>query len=312
MQAYPYPAPQQRRGLSTGCLVTIAIVLTLAAVAVCAALAWFIPGSPLPTLLGARAALAPTSAAVPAPTIALAPTVAAAPTGAPLPTLPPSNLGPRAITLQNVGQLTETHEITGAVLGPVAYSPDGKTLAVGVSNVISLRAAESLEEFDPPRRLEGHTGSVFTLAWSPDSQMLASGAMDENTIRLWNMSDGKVARELKGHTGWIRAVAFAPDGKTLASGSIDRTVRLWDVSTGTVIWTFSGHTDFIGTVAFTPDGKAVASSSSDGTVRLWDVTTGQQRAEFSYKTPLSLTANTHLRATGLSFTKDGKTAAIGL
>ena len=51
----------------------------------------------------------------------------------------PPVLGARAITLANASQITQTREITGVVLGPVAYSPDGKTLAVGISNLIDLR-----------------------------------------------------------------------------------------------------------------------------------------------------------------------------
>src|SRR5262249_26858180 len=142
-QPYPpgvYQAQQPRRGISTGCLIAVAVVLTLAAVAICAALAWFVPGSPLPSLLGARAA------AVPAPAPSAAP-AATAPSGAVAPSpIPPRTLGERAITLSNAAQITQTREITGAVLGPVAYSPDGKSLAVGVSKLIDLREAESLAE----------------------------------------------------------------------------------------------------------------------------------------------------------------------
>ena len=180
-------------------------------------------------------------------------------------------MGARAITLANAAQITQTREITGVVLGPVAYSPDGKTLAVGISNLIDLRDAETLAEVEPMRRLAGHTGQVFVLGWSPDSKLLASGAMDDPVIRLWNASDGRLVRQIEGHTDSIRAVAFSPDGKLLATGSLDRTVRLWDVASGNNLWTVSEHTDFISAIVFTPDGKTLASSSRDGTVRLWDV-----------------------------------------
>jgi len=318
-QAYPadagYPlgaAPAKKRGISTGCLVVVAIALTLLAVAICAALAWFVPGSPLPSLLGARG-----RAAAPQPVVSTsAPASGGAPTAGPdvassVPTPAPLDLGPQAITLQSAAQITETREITGAVLGPVSYSPDGTTLAVGISNAVSLRNAKSLEEFTPPRRLEGHLGQVFTLSWSPDSALLASGASNENTIRIWNVRDGRQVRALNGHSDWIRVVAFSPNGKLLASGSIDTTIKIWDVATWNLVTTLRGHTGFISTVAFTPDGKSLASSSSDGRVLLWDIVTGTQHTDFTFTSAPDLTTGAPLWATGLAFSADGKLLAVG-
>jgi WD40 repeat protein len=309
-QPYPagmYPAQPQRRGLSTGCLVVAAIVLTLAAVAVCAGLAWFVVGSSLPGLLGARSAVAPTGLATAQPAATAGPGA-----GEAAPSAIPPTLGARAITLANAAQITQTREITGVVLGPVAYAPDGKTLAVGISDVIDLRDAQTLEEAQPARRLAGHTGQVFVMAWSPDSKLLASGAMDDRIVRLWNASDGRPARTLNGHSDSIRAVAFSPDGKLLASGSLDRTVRLWDAASGNSVWVGSEHTDFISAIAFTPDGKTLASSSRDGTVRLWDVALGKLRSGFTYQAPLNATTGKPLWTTGVSFSGDGKLLAVGL
>jgi WD40 repeat protein len=308
-QPYPagtYQAQPPRRGISTGCLVVAAIVLTLAAVTICAALAWFVPGSPLPSLLGVRSDVAPAQTTAPASAASAAPSNDAA-AASPI----PAGLGERAITLANASQITQTREITGVVLGPVAYSPDGKTLAVGISNLIDLRDAETLDEVEPPRRLAGHAGQVFVLAWSPDSKLLASGSIDDAVVRLWNASDGRQVRQFEGHTDWIRGVVFSPDGKTLATGSFDKTVRLWDVASGTLLHAFSGHTDFISSVVFTPDGKSLASSSSDGSVRLWDTTTGQQRSSFTFESQINLSNSQNIWVTGLAFSPDGKTLAAG-
>jgi WD40 repeat protein len=49
------------------------------------------------------------------------------------------------------------------------------------------------------RTLEGHTGSVQSVAFSPDGQTLASGSWD-NTVRLWRVADGRLLRTLEGHT----------------------------------------------------------------------------------------------------------------
>ena len=58
---------------------------------------------------------------------------------------------------------------------------------------------------------------VFSVAFSPDGQTLASGSRDY-TVRLWRAADGTLLRTLKGHTEDVYSVAFSPDGKTLASG----------------------------------------------------------------------------------------------
>jgi WD40 repeat protein len=104
--------------------------------------------------------------------------------------------------------------------------------------------------------LNGHTGWVWSVAFSPDSKTLASGSWDE-TIKLWEVATGKEQATLKGHVGRVLSVAFSPDGKTLASGSGDSTIKLWDMVTGKNTATLKGHTNAVYSVAFSPDGKTL-------------------------------------------------------
>jgi len=71
--------------------------------------------------------------------------------------------------------------------------------------------------------LQGHTGDVHSVAWSPDGKTLASGSNDK-TVKLWKAATGKLLASLQGPTGDVHSVAWSPDGKTLASGSSDQTV----------------------------------------------------------------------------------------
>src|SRR5262249_10385513 len=76
--------------------------------------------------------------------------------------------------------------------------------------------------------LKGHAKLVLCVAFSPDSQALASGSLDE-TIRLWDVRTGKELATLQGHTGAVSSVAYSPDGQTLASAGADKTIKLSDL-----------------------------------------------------------------------------------
>ncbi|MDE0426753.1 MAG: T9SS type A sorting domain-containing protein [Candidatus Poribacteria bacterium] len=152
-------------------------------------------------------------------------------------------------------------------INEITYSPDGTLLAVASSIGIWIYDTQTGEEV---ALFVGHTGWVRSVAYSPDSNTLASGSAD-NTIRLWGAWTGTHLRILSGHTGWVRSVAFSPDGTTIASGSSDNTLHLWNTQTGTHLRTLSGHTNRVYSVAFSPDGTTIASGSWDGTVLLWEL-----------------------------------------
>ena len=134
-------------------------------------------------------------------------------------------------------------------------------------------------------RFEGHQDVVTSIAFSPVSRSEGSAAIatpqgfgkilasasGDKTIKLWNVTTGKLISTLSGHQNSVISLAFSPDGKTLASASWDKTIKLWNITTGKLISTLSGHQDSIISVAFSPDGKTLASASRDKTIKLWSL-----------------------------------------
>ena len=130
------------------------------------------------------------------------------------------------------------------------------------------------------KTIQGHSGAVSSVAFSPGGELLASGSWDE-TVNLWRVDDGKLMHTMTGHSHWIQSVAFSPDGQLIASGSYDKTIKLWRVDDGKLMHTMTGHSHWIQSVAFSPDGQLIASGSSDKTIKLWRATDGKLVKTFS-------------------------------
>ncbi|MEO0396096.1 MAG: TIR domain-containing protein [Cyanobacteria bacterium P01_A01_bin.137] len=117
-------------------------------------------------------------------------------------------------------------------------------------------------------RFRGHNDAVWSAAYSPDGQTIASGGFD-NVIRLWDLAGNPLVEPFEGHEDVIWSVAYSPDGQTIASASSDSTVRLWNLQGNPVGNPLAGHEGHVKTVAFSPNGLSLASGDQGGAVRLW-------------------------------------------
>ncbi len=157
---------------------------------------------------------------------------------------------------------------------PVAWSPDGKRVAVGSGEYVRLCDAVTGRSFAV---LGPHKTMVTELRYSPDGKRIAVSTSLSNDVHYWDGVSFKEVAVLRGHTAYVGPVVFSPDGSRLLSGGAypDNTARLWDAATGRPLHVLAGHKNSMDAIAFSPDGKQVVTSSSDQTARLWDERTGQ-------------------------------------
>jgi WD40 repeat protein/uncharacterized caspase-like protein len=160
---------------------------------------------------------------------------------------------------------------TGRTVTSLAFSPDGRTLAIG--------GVESKSNFDAATLMGGGATnkSKKKREPAPDPQDFMKDMKFEaiGQVVLWDVATGRELGALKGHGKGVTQVTFSRDGRLLASSSSDNTIRIWDVATQRELRTMSGHTANIDSLAFSPDGKLLASAGGDGGTFLWDTTTGE-------------------------------------
>ena len=191
----------------------------------------------------------------------------------------------------------------------IAFSPDGRRLAVATSMGVWLYDAET---FDEIALLTGHKEEVTVVAFSPDGTKLASasGFHFLGTLKLWAVETGQNIDTFQAKGGSTDSVSFSPDGKVLAWAD-----RLWDVDTGQQLDTPLDKKLF--EVVFSPDGKILAGTGINtvertraGVIKFYEVETGR------IINTLTATQQTNWnesskRVSSIAFSPDGRLLASG-
>ena len=211
----------------------------------------------------------------------------ATPASAPMPANPamqevrfPTLLKPSADLLEK-GSPKDTALALALKVGPLppvtalAFSPDGKILAVGGYRTVTLWNLPTGKALTAISHLPG---PVQGLAFRPDGAQLAVAGGAPGTsgeVRVYDTKTfAKIGPTLEGHSDVVMSVAWSADGKWLATGSQDKTARLWLWPDGKELKLFKDHSDAVTKVCFSPDGKALYTASMDHNLRRYDTDKG--------------------------------------
>ena len=162
------------------------------------------------------------------------------------------------------------------LISALAYSPDGKLLALGSFQEVRLVEPQAGKLV---ATLTGEAEDVRALAFSPDGKLLAAaGGLPARSgeVKIWDVARRVELRTIRGHADCIYAAEFSPDGKSIATAGYDKLIKLWDAASGTEIRTLKDHIDAVYALTFSSDGKRLVSASADRGVKVWDVASGER------------------------------------
>jgi WD40 repeat protein len=196
----------------------------------------------------------------------------------------------------------------------IAYSPDGRTMAIGVEAGIKFLDTETGAIRTVLKRT--NSGELGQLLFSPDGRKLLGSEF--LALKVWESTSGREVESFEVRTRELNGIAVSPDGRMFAGAGMGpvvcRSVGLFGLGgigcgpEGGRIWLWKSGSigeprvfktrSNANAVAFTPDGRTLASGSFDG-VKLWNLADGKGRKIFDGP------------ALALAYSPDGRALAIG-
>ncbi|MCX8567095.1 MAG: WD40 repeat [Glomeribacter sp. 1016415] len=204
-------------------------------------------------------------------------------------------------------------EVGGMVM-TCSYSPDGRWLAVGISFVgcklyrkAGTQTQQKLElKYTLGGSFLGILNSVYNVAFSSDSQLLATVGGSGRDVRLWSVETGKLERKFVYNDTPIESISFSQDGQWLVSGDEEGGINLEIVQPEprTTYYRLGRHEGKVRSVSISPDGGWLASGGNDKKVNLWKLEHGEVRFHQTLE-------EYHEAVRIVSFSPDGKWLVSG-
>ena len=205
------------------------------------------------------------------------------------------------------GQVSQAIEVGSEWVEHVAWSPDGRCLAASCSRQVCMYTPDGVQAWRSPdhpstvsaiawssadelatacygrvaffdattgdlRQQLEWTGSLVSMALSPDGNVVACGSQD-NTVHFWRRSTEQDAM-MSGYPAKPAALAFDDTGTLLATGGGEE-VTVWSFEgkgpEGTRPGVLDLHVEPVTTLAFAPGVRRLASGDRDGAVVVWSL-----------------------------------------
>ncbi|MGB8321751.1 MAG: GAF domain-containing protein [Candidatus Acidiferrum sp.] len=201
-------------------------------------------------------------------------------------------------------------KLTTASLLPAAKDEEPRRTATATipAPIVPRSSSTAPPNFVLDHTLQGHSGWVTGLAFTPDGRRLVSGSWDQ-TVKMWDVSTGLPVGVVSNNIHYVQALASSRDGRWIAAENSADSVTIWDTATGQPVHTLptdrkvhGAGNNWVYSIAFSPDGRLLASGLDDKTIRIWDVKSGQPLHDF--------TANKR-SVIYVAFSPDGRWLATG-
>jgi mono/diheme cytochrome c family protein len=161
------------------------------------------------------------------------------------------------------------------VITSLAYSPDGKILAVSGYSEIVLHKADGSGVVG---RLLSGTPRIEAIVYSKDGKLLAAcGGRPAmlGHVQIWEVASGKQVGNYQVGRDSVFGISFSPDGEKVAVGCVDKSARVLKVANGEEVLRLDQHADWCLATTFTTDGKRLLTGGRDKGMKLTDLERGQ-------------------------------------
>ena len=162
-------------------------------------------------------------------------------------------------------------------ISEIRFSPDGRMFATA-----SYDDSVRIYSCDSPTNtthILSHDGDVSDLEFV-NNQLLVTAGQDDR-LRVWNTTTGKLERELAGHTGTVRAIEASPEKGLLASLGTKGSLILRNISDWSIVKSLTSTPNASPMFAMSRNGKLIVVRESKEVLGLWNTESGAQTKKWN-------------------------------
>lgn len=153
----------------------------------------------------------------------------------------------------------------------LAITPDDKSLFIGGADNKIYKY--SIESFKEEQVLEGHSGTVNSIAINLSNEWMVS-ASDDGTVKFWSLKEGTLVKDLINHSAPVRCIDLSSNSTFIATASEDTTCVIYETlwaqgeESGRVLTTLQAN-HALNTVKFSYSNRIVVTGDSKGEIIIW-------------------------------------------